>query len=34
MTPTEIVTILRKFAQWLRADKYLWGAALPGAKGE
>ena len=34
MTPTETAAILRKFAQCLRADKYLWGASLPGVSAE
>ena len=34
MTPTETATILRKFAQCLRADKYLWGASLPNVSAE
>ena len=34
MTPTETAGILRKFAQCLRADKYLWGASLPGVPAE
>ena len=34
MTPTETATTLRKFAQCLRADKYLWGASLPGVSAE
>ena len=34
MTPTETAAILRQFAQWLRADKCLWGASLPGVSAE
>ena len=34
MTPAETAAILRKFAQCLRADKYLWGASLPGVSAE
>ena len=34
MTPTETVTILRKFARDCRADEYLWGASQPGVSAE
>ena len=34
MSPDQVTTILRQFNEWLRADKYLWGAPLPGVSAE